>query len=199
MKFHDSFLQRIDTDAKRKVVGFLLKNDTAMSEREISALAGVSHMTVNRVLRDLEQCNLVFYERVGRAHVWKINQQSYIYNILKDFYQRIKQIPCPLDALKAEILSCLPKKNLIKVVLFGSISRQQEKADSDIDVFILTADKKSAAALEIPLDKLSLQCLGKFGNRLAPYVLTEGQFRQKKNLKLMKEIEDGIQLFPVRR
>ncbi len=203
MKFHDSFFQLIDTDAKLKVVRFLLNHESAlpdrqagMSEREISSLVGISHMTVNRVLRDLEQWNFVSYERVGRAHVWKVNPQSYAYGVLNTVKMAVDTLPQPVEALKTAILSSLPKKNLIKVILFGSVSKNDEKTDSDIDLFVLTQNKESLKSLEEALERLSIICLEKFGNRLAAYVLTEKQLQQKKDLKLLEEIEKGIQLFP---
>ena len=203
MKFHDSFFQLIDTDAKLKVVRFLLNHESAlpdrqagMSEREISSLVGISHMTVNRVLRDLEQWHFVSYERVGRAHVWKVNPQSYAYGVLNTVKMAVDTLPQPVEALKTAILSSLPKKNLIKVILFGSVSKNDEKTDSDIDLFVLTQNKESLKSLEEALERLSIICLEKFGNRLAAYVLTEKQLQQKKDLKLLEEIEKGIQLFP---
>jgi predicted nucleotidyltransferase len=203
MKFRDSFFQLIDTEAKLKVVRFLLNHESAlpagqagMSEREISSLVRISHMTVNRVLRDLEQWHFVSYERVGRAHVWKVNPQSYAYDVLNTIKTAVDTLPQPVEALKATILSGLPKKNLIKVILFGSVSKNDEKTDSDIDLFVLTQNKESLKSLEEALERLSIICLEKFGNRLAAYVLTEKQLQQKKDLRLLEEIEKGIQLFP---
>jgi len=98
--------------------------------------------------------------------------------------------------LRKDILEYLPQKNLLKVVLFGSLAIGDENTDSDIDIFILTPNKETASALEGPLEKLSLHCLEKFGNRLSPYVLTVKEFQQKKNLKLLGEINQGMQLLP---
>lgn len=203
MKFHDSFFQLIDTEAKLKIVRFLLNHESTlpdrqagMSEREISSLVGISHMTVNRILRDLEQWHFVSYERVGRAHVWKVNPQSYAYDVLNTVKVAVDKLPQPVEALKRTILSSLPKKSLVKAVLFGSVSKHDEKTDSDIDLFVLTKNKKSLKSLEEALERLSIACLEKFGNRLAAYVLTEKQFQQKKDLKLLEEIEKGMRLFP---
>ena len=196
MKFHDSFLQLIDTEPKRKIVWFLLKHESNMSEREISSLVGISHMTVNRVLRDLEQWNFVSYERVGRAHVWKINRHSYIHDALNSIQNAFESAQSPFEKLKEDILEYLPRKYLIKVVLFGSIAKNEEGPDSDIDIFILVKNKETAQLLEESIEKLSIYCLEKYGNRLSPYVLTEREFQQRKELKLLDEINKGIQLFP---
>jgi len=45
-------------------------------------------------------------------------------------------------------------------------------------------------------NKLTNLCLDKYGNLLAPYILTEYEMEQKKQLKLISEIEKGLQIFP---
>lgn len=197
MKFHDSYFRMMDTPAKRKIVQFLLKNETPMSEREIASLTGVSHMTVNRILRDLEEWNCVSFQRLGRAHVWMVNRHSYAFRVLEDLGRMMRAIPDPLDALKEILLGGLPLKNILKVILFGSIAKAQEDTASDIDVFILVPDQKSAELTEEAIGSLSVQCLQTFGNRLSPYVLTKRQYEQKRDLKLMNDIREGLQLFPI--
>ena len=71
--------------------------------------------------------------------------------------------------------------------------------DSDIDLFILVKNIENQESLEAPLDKLSRECLDIFGNRLAPYILTEKQFKEKQNLSLISEINKGIPLYPQER
>lgn len=196
MRFHDSFLKIIDSDAKQKIVSYLLKHDNSASERELATLAGVSHMTVNRILHELEDWNFVKYQRVGRAHVWQINPKSYAYSVLSEMLGKINEFSCTLKELAKDILQGLPKKRMLKVVLFGSIIRKEERADSDIDVFILVKNQNDVEFLEEEIEPLSSQCLEKYGNKFSPYILTEKEFQQKKDLKIYKEIEKGIQLYP---
>ena len=55
---------------------------------------------------------------------------------------------------------------------------------------------RSKERIEASIDKLSNACLEIYGNRLAPYILTEQEMRQKKNLKIISEVNKGIQIFP---
>jgi hypothetical protein len=50
--------------------------------------------------------------------------------------------------------------------------------------------------MESYIEKLALKCLDRYGNVLSPYVLTEADMEQKKNLRLIKDIQSGIQLYP---
>ena len=61
---------------------------------------------------------------------------------------------------------------------------------------MLVKDKESKKKLESHIDKLSNICLEAYGNRLAAYILTEQEIEQKKNLKIVSEINKGIQIFP---
>lgn len=196
MMFSISILDLINSEAKQKVIRFLLTHDASMSEREIASVAGVSHMSVNRILQDLSSVNLVHYNVVGKAHVWKINAQSYIYRMLKSIVQDVEVLPDPLSELKRVIRDGLPKNLVKQAILFGSIIRKEEKPDSDIDLFLLVANADDKKRLEEAVEALSITCLEVFGNRLAPYIMTEREYQQKKDLKIKDAVERGILVYP---
>ena len=116
-----------------------------------------------------------------------------------EFIKGISCVKDPLSDLKNLLLSNLPKTIIKRAVLFGSIAEGAEKINSDIDIFFLVKDRKYKRKLELLLDKLSNICLEAYGNRLSPYILTEQEMKKKKSLKLISEINKGIQIFPVRK
>jgi len=65
------------SEIKLKVIEFLLKHEASMSEREIASVLKISHMSVNRTMPELSAMNLVHYIAVGKAHLWKVNRQSF--------------------------------------------------------------------------------------------------------------------------
>ena len=176
MRFHESYLSLIKSDVKLKIVQFLLHHEASMSEREIASVVGVSHMSVNRVMQDLAQANLVHYVTVGKAHLWKVNRKSFAFKALVKFLDKVKEVPDPLAELQQIILKRLPKSLVQRVVLFGSVAKNKEKADSDIDVFVLVKNAQDQEKLGSSIEKLSGECLDVFGNRLSPYILTEKRF-----------------------
>ena len=196
MKFYISLLGLFKSEAKTKIVRFLLDHEAPMSEREIASVINVSHMSVNRALQELAGMNLVYYVTVGKAHLWKVNRRSFAYKAFREILERLRDVPDPLKELKRVILKGLPGSMVERIVLFGSITRGKETAGSDIDLFILVKTLEDQQKLEIPLEKLSNECLELFGNRLAPYILTGRQFKQKKSLNILAEINKGIQLYP---
>ncbi len=196
MKFHISLLDVLTSKAKIKIIKFLLNHVASMSEREIASVLNVSHMSVNRTMRELGELNFVNFVTIGKAHLWRVNRKSYAFRVLSELFKRVSGIKEPLEDLKKILFNNLPKTLIKKVVLFGSIAKGSERSNSDIDVFILVKNKLSKKKLEPQIEKLSNFCLEMYGNRLAPYILTEQEIEQKKNLKIVSEISKGIQVFP---
>ena len=196
MKFHISLLDVLDSKTKVKIIKFLLTHEASMSEREIASVLKVSHMSVNRTMRELAEFNFVNFVTVGKAHLWRVNCKSHAFRVLSSLIKGISGIREPIEDLKKMLLRNLPKTLIKKVVLFGSVAKGSEKVNSDIDIFILIKDKQSKKKLEPQIEKLSNLCFEVYGNRLAPYILTDREVRQKKNLKIISEIDKGIQIFP---
>lgn len=196
MRFHLPLGGLFKSEAKLKIIKFLLDHEAAMSEREMASILKISHMSVNRTLRDLNELNLVSYITIGKAHLWKVNRQSYTYAMLRKLMDQVRSIKDPLQALKQMILKRLSLKPVQRIVLFGSVVQGTEKPDSDIDLFIVIKNNEEKGEVEIALDKLSIECLEKFGNRLSPYLLTDQELRRKKGLEVIAAVNKGIQLYP---
>jgi len=196
MKFHISLLDAINSKTKAKIIKFLLTHKASMSEREIASILRVSHMSVNRTMRELAELNFVNFVTVGKAHLWQVNREGYTFKVLSELVKGVSDIRGPLENLKKTLLGNLPKSLIKRMVLFGSIAKGSEKANSDIDIFILVKNKQNKEKLESSIGKLSNICLELYGNRLAPYILTEQEIRQKRNLRIIFEINNGFQIFP---
>jgi predicted nucleotidyltransferase len=194
MKFNASLLDILNSATKLKIAKFLLTHEASMSEREIASILKVSHMSINRTMRELSEVNLVNFVTIGKAHLWKVNRKSYAFKVLSEFVKDFSRIKDPLDDLKEMILTNMPKKLAKKVVLFGSVAKGEEKTDSDIDVFFLVKDAKDKEKLESTLGKLSNVCLETYGNRLSPYILTEQESKKKTWQKFLAEINNGIEI-----
>lgn len=196
MKFHTSLLNLLNSKTKEKIIRFLLTYEASMSEREIASILRISHMSVNRSMRELADMNFVNFVVVGGAHLWRVNRKSYAFKVLHKLIKEVSQTKEPLENLKETLLKNLPKALIKRVVLFGSLIKGSERPDSDIDVFIVVKNNQDKQKLEKSLDKLSNMCLEVYGNRLAPYVLTEKEVSHKKRLKIISEVNEGLQLFP---
>ncbi|MCX5712099.1 MAG: nucleotidyltransferase domain-containing protein, partial [Candidatus Omnitrophica bacterium] len=151
-------------------------------------------MSINRAMRELSEVNFVNFVTIGKAHLWKVNRKSYAFKVLSEFIQGVSRIKGPLNDLKETVLTNIPKNLVMKVILFGSIAKGDEKTDSDIDIFFLVKDAKDKEKLEPSLEKLSNACLEIYGNRLSPYVLTAQEIKKQTRQKFLSEIDKGIEI-----
>lgn len=196
MKFNASLIDILNSKTKLKIVKFLLTHEASMSEREIASILKVSHMSINRTMRELSEANFVDFVTIGKAHLWKVNRKSYAFKVLSELIKGISHIKDPLDDLKDMILTNTPKTLIKKVVLFGSVAKGGEKTGSDIDIFFLVKDSRDKEKFGSALEKLSNACLETYGNRLSPYILTEQEIKKKARAKFLSEINKGIEIFP---
>lgn len=188
-----SLYTAFDSKVKQKILFFLLGSYTPMSERELARILEVSHASVNRIMREFSEIDLVYSNRVGNAVVWNINRKSLAYAELKKFPSILVS---PLNHLIRTISLALASQPIERVVIFGSVAEGRERPGSDIDLFILTPDDKTKSSLTKPLESLGSKCLELYGNCLQPYVLTEEEFNYPSNKHLLGNIEKGIPVFP---
>lgn len=196
MRFNISLDDVLSSRSKLKILKHLFSQEASMSESELASVVGVSHMTANRLMKELGALNLVSVRRVGNANVWIANRNSFAYRTLSKAVRELSKIPQPLEDLKETIKKQMPSNLVDRVVLFGSIAQGQEEEMSDIDLFVLVKSDEARREIQVYLDTLSSDCLSLYGNRLAPYVLTKSELKEKRNLALLKEIEKGIEIEP---
>ena len=197
MDFHSSPLAFLFSPVRLKIVNFLLKNEFLMSEREIARILDVSHMSVNRAMRELEAMNLVKVARAGTSCLWKTNRQSHAYHTISKVLASASGIRTPLEELKVDILGALPLAKIEKIVLFGSVAKKRERLGSDIDLFILVKGEAEKEVVKQALERLEIICLEKFGHPLSPYLRARAEIKARGPLKIDKEIESGIVLHPL--
>ena len=195
MRFNTPSVNILNSPTKLTIVKFLLTHEASMSEREIASILKVSHMSINRTMRELSELNFVNFVTIGKAHLWKVNRKSYAFKVLSEFIKGISRIKGPLNDLKETILTNIPKNLVKKVILFGSVAKGEEKTGSDIDILFLVKDAKDKEKLEPALEKLSNTCLELYGNRLSPYILTAQEVKKQTRQKFLSEVDKGIEIF----
>jgi len=158
MKFHMLLLDVLNSKTKIKIVKFLLTHEVSMSEREMASILNVSHMSINRIMRELANLNFVDFITVGKAHLWKVNRKSYTFKMLSALIKGVVSTKEPLEDLRNTLLKNLPKVLTKKVVLFGSVAKASEKTNSDIDIFILVKNERDKEKIETSIEKLSNIC-----------------------------------------
>lgn len=195
MRFNTSLLEAINSKVKLKLISHLINQEAPMSERELSTIIGVSHMSVNRLMKNLQALNLVDLERVGKSSLWRMNKRSYTFRALSKAIKGLSKIFDPLEHLKMTIRKHLPVNYIEELVLFGSIAEKKETATSDVDLFILVKNNKHKRKLVLFLDKLEGACLTLYGNTLSPFIFTKKELDSKKDLLILNKINKGLIIY----
>jgi len=124
--------------SQARVLGFLARNSgQSFIEREIVEGTGVSRSAVNLATRALLQTGLLMCEQRGRMNFYAAD----------DHHPFIRQFKV-LDTL-ANLEPLLEDLRLLtrQVILFGSCAEGTNTARSDIDMFILTPERRQVVAL----------------------------------------------------
>lgn len=142
------------------------------SVRELAHLSGIAHPPVLRSLADLEGMNLVRKEKHGPANVITLNRKSNLYLPLSALFLWEKEAK---EKLIQRLTVLLPPVKM--AVLFGSVQTGSEEIGSDIDILLVTANKRK---IQDQLSEVRFKITEEFGNFFSPIVLTEHQFKKAK-------------------
>lgn len=150
------------------------------TSRELAKHIKVSHTAVLKSLGDLQGMNILKIESHGTSNLITINQDSFAYSDLKkifDFEQHT------LEYLKEEFKIIFSKAKII--ILFGSVAQRKEKFNSDVDLLIVTKNKSwTESAIAANQETFSKR----FGNVLSAHIMTENEFKRKRNTPFVKDL-----------
>jgi len=147
-----------------------------ISGREISRLTNVTHKTALKALDNLEALKLIKRNVVGKSYYFTLNREQFIYkNIISVIFKNELEYKQKLiDNLKK-----LKNDNVVSLIIFGSVARKEETYESDFDLCIVYQNKKNE--IEGKIGVLQSKLYEEFGVTLAPFYITEGDFKKKAN------------------
>lgn len=129
-------LKKIDfiTPTTMKVLGLFIDNPMGeFHEREVMRKAGVSKGSANGVLRKLAGIDILNREKKGIMVFYRLNTKNPVTKGLK--------VLCNIWGLE-ELVSETKKKSK-KIILFGSCADGTDVEESDIDILVVTEEKKA--------------------------------------------------------
>lgn len=147
---------------------FGVASDTMLYVREIERRTGFAIGTVQTELKKLERLDIISRVKDG-------NRVYYKANTAHPLYPEIRALVLKTNGLADVIKNALGNAEDIRVAfVFGSLARQEEKADSDVDLMVIG---------DIGLRKLTGQLMdvsGKIGREINPHVFSEKEFIKRK-------------------
>lgn len=144
--------------------------------QEIADKIKASKAAASGLLKFLSGRGIIMKKVKGRMGFYQISRNS---PELKKF--RINSALEKINPLLPKL-----KKHSQKIILFGSASRGEQTLGSDLDLFILSADKKKVKA-----------ALEKTGLRIQPIIKTPGEWSELEitEPEFYREIKNGITLY----
>jgi predicted nucleotidyltransferase len=147
---------------------FGIAPNTALYMREIERQTGFAIGTVQTELRKLQRLDIISKVKDG-------NRVYYRANTTHPLYPNIRELVLKTSGLADVIKNAISNEKGIKVAfVFGSFARQEEKANSDVDLMIIS---------DIGLRKLTgllIDVAGKIGREINPHIFSEKEFIKRK-------------------
>jgi predicted nucleotidyltransferase len=177
------YLDRIlGSKTKVNALAVLVENpDKKILEMELAKDAGSSVSEINRQMGDLVNSGLVIMERVGKAKLYRINQNHFLYKSLRSLFRDLQSI---YKEIAQTLVSHVAKNHRIKAaILFGSLAKGRIRSDivrdpSDIDILVLSEEKNDEIKNDL-LDFVNTKISTSYGIVIYPIVMSVREYLQR--------------------
>ena len=145
-------------------------SDTPLHLREIQRRSHLTIAPVQQEIRKLVRLELVTLRKDGNRVYYQANKNNPLY---EDLHRIVLKTYGLVDILR----NSLDHASIRCSFIFGSFSRNEEKAESDIDLMIIG---------DVGLREISAMLSGAsavIGREINPHVLTPGEFKKRLKIK----------------
>jgi len=192
MKFHNVLDEIVGNRTKVKLLrAFFTYPEKEFTESELQRIAGIPQASVHRNVKYLLANGLLDRERIGKANLHSLNKEHILYPLIKNTFENERNL---LSELKKSLKGSIESLSGIELaVLFGSVVKGTERADSDIDLFIISRADKSQ--VEAEMKNLIQVIRNKFGNTISSMIKNDIEMKDMKSNSIYKELKKGEILF----
>ena len=193
MRLHHALDSILGTTTKLELLRLMFTfPDRRWTGRELARSTGVSAAQAARDLTELAEESVVLRDVIGRSYSWRLNSSHALFAILNGLFA--KETGLRSDLLH-ELSEELQSVRAEKVRLFGSISRGEERPDSDVDLFLQVRTPADRPAIEEAVQRIRFRVWNRFGNPVSALVYTRAEAARPKNPALLESIErEGIEV-----
>lgn len=196
MRYHEPLNEILGNRVQVKLLRVLVRTGGSFTGRELARIIGYSQNQTRLALEELERNGLVVWQSAGRSHLYSADMENMIISdFLEDGFRMEDSL---LDQLAAVYFKEVGK-DLVSVVIFGSVARGEEKPDSDVDLIAVVKDKADLRSIEDRVAGASVKATRRFGNQMTAIVLKKSDYEKKIRQKkgFWREVaEAGVKLSP---
>lgn len=181
MRLNQPLNKILNNETKIKILRFFCSAGGETSGRQIALLLHASTTTVQTALRELYNEGVLDRKSFGKAYAFSLNTNNWVVaRVLKPMFKIEGNYPSELwGTIRKKVERSAVKKNIISVVLFGSVFTRQERPTSDIDLLVIIDDgrvKRSVEDLFLEMNKAVIQ---EVGLSVEAHVYSVADFRDK--------------------
>jgi predicted nucleotidyltransferase len=183
MKFTKPLDEILNTEAKVRILRFFCRTGAEWNGSQIAKEINITPAATLTALRTLQKEGLLTLRTMGKAHVYRLNEDSFLVsNLLKPLFIKEDNIlDTVITLIKRKVSSSKEKKDILSVALFGSAGTGQECPTSDIDLAVVVENAKIKPIVENLFREVDEKVSKQFGNTLSPYVNTRNELKAKYN------------------
>ena len=126
---------------KIKIVRFLIKHKNwEFNITELSKDLGINKGNISNLVKELGKNNILTINKKGKILLFKLADNHFVKDILEPLFNKEDSF-FELYTNKIKNI-CKKDKNIISVILYGSVARDKATLKSDIDILIITNNEK---------------------------------------------------------
>jgi predicted nucleotidyltransferase len=182
-----SLADALFSTTRQRVLGLLFgQPDRSFFATEIIKRAGSGSGSVQRELARLAESGLISVSRIGNQKHYQANNSSPLFHELRGIVRKTSGLAEPIrDALTPLV------ERLKLAVIYGSVAKGTDRADSDIDL-LLVADDVTLEEVFAVLAPVEIQ----LGRTISPTLYTDAEVRHRRSDRssFLRQVLDGEHL-----
>lgn len=138
----------LGTKNKIKVLRALIKHKNwEFNITELSRDIIINKGILSRIIKDLEDKNIIIVKRKGKIKLFGINKKNeFIQNIIIPLFENEENF---LNILLKDLTEKIKYKSIISIILYGSAAKGEIKLTSDIDILIIVSKENEDLKLKL--------------------------------------------------
>lgn len=190
MKVNNPLSSILNSKVKVECLRHLCSYSAELNGRQLSKFLKITPRSIHKALSALVDEGVVTVNSHGNSFGYSINKEKWITKrLLLPLFQNEKTfLEEIIEQIKTEIESSTIKKNILSVVLFGSVQEKEDSSRSDFDIFVLVDKEENVSAAEEEIEKVGTRLMKVYGIMLGPYVKSLVSFKKDKSLTVIKSI-----------
>jgi predicted nucleotidyltransferase len=149
MRFREPLNDILGRRSKVVLLRHLVLYRRESTGRDLARFTGLDHKTCHDALRDLARHHVVFQRRIGSAWAYSLNSEfPVVREVLEPAFEWERTLP---DRLARDVRKFLGR-DALSIFLYGSTAKGTDDPNSDVDLLIVTRDRRGIRALDRKLD-----------------------------------------------